>query len=89
MGVRADDQPHVLDAQAGLVERALQVRHRAGLVHPGVDEHDAGAGSERPRVAVRHTRPRQRETQPPHPGDDLLAASDLPAPSGFAHGAGR
>ena len=89
VGVRADDQPHVLDLEAGLVERALEVRHRPGLVHPGVDEHDARAGGQRPGVAVRHAGPRQREPQAPHAGDDLLAATDLAAASGFAHGAGR
>ena len=89
VGVRADDQPHVLDLQAGLVERPLEVRHRARLVHPGVDEHDAGAGGQRPGVAVRDARPRQRQPQAPDAGDDLLAATDLAAASGFAHGAGR
>jgi hypothetical protein len=87
--VRADDQPHVLDLQARLVERALEVHHRARLVHPGVDEHDARARGERPRVAVRNARPRQRQPQPPHAGHDLLAAADLAAASGLAHGAGR
>jgi hypothetical protein len=89
VGVRADDQPHVLDLQARLVERPLEMRHRAWLVHAGVDEHDAGAGGQRPRVAVRHAGPRQRQPQAPDAGDDLLPAADLPAASGFAHGGGR
>ena len=66
--VRADDEPHVLEPQPGLVERALEVRHRAGLVHAGVHEHDPVAGGERPGVAVRDARPRQREPQPPDAG---------------------
>ena len=89
VGVRADDQPDVLDLQAGPVERAFEVGHRAGLVHPRVDQHDAGTGGERPGVAVRHARPRQRQPQAPDAGQDLLAPTDLPAASGFAHGAGR
>ena len=73
--------------QAGLVERALEVRQRARLVHAGVDEHDPVARGERPGVAVRHARPGQRQPQAPDAGQDALAAADLAVASGLAHGA--
>ncbi len=41
VGVRADEQPHVLEAEVDLVQRALELGERAGLVRAGVDEHDA------------------------------------------------
>ena len=87
--VRADDELDVLEPQAGLLERALQVRHRAGLVHPGVDEHDAVAPGERPGVAVRHPGPGEREPQPPDAGEHALPAPDLARACGLAHRAGR
>ena len=86
------DVPGHIEANRALVaERlaAVQMHHRAGLVHARVDEDDAAAGGQRPGVAVRHARPRQRQAQPPDAGEDLLAPSDLAAASGLAHGAGR
>ena len=53
----AGEQPHVVEPQADLVHRPLELRHRARLVHAGVDQHDPGAGRDRPRVAVRHAGP--------------------------------
>ena len=64
-------------AQVDLVQRPLEVRERARLVHARVDEHDPVAGRERPRVAVRHAGPRQRQPQPPDAGQHALAAPDL------------
>jgi hypothetical protein len=87
--VGADDQADVLDPQPRLVERALEVHHRAGLVHPRVDQDDAVGGRQRPGVAVRDAGPRERQAEAPDAGHDALAATDLPAPSGLAHGAGR
>ena len=89
VGVGDDHEPHVLDLQADLVERALEVAHRARLVGAGVDEHDPVAGRDRPRVAVRDARPRQREPQPPEAGEHALAAPHLPRSGRLAHGAGR
>ena len=89
VGVGDDHELHVLDPQPDLVERALEVGERAGLVRPGVDEHDAVAGRDRPRVAVRDARPRQREPQSPEPGEHALAAPHLPRSGRLAHGAGR
>ena len=56
VGVRADDQADVLEAQVAHRERALELRQRAGLVHAGVEQHDAVAGGHRPGVAVRARR---------------------------------
>ena len=91
VGVRVGDH-HELDVvqlEPHLVERALEVAERARLVRAGVDEHDPGAGRDRPRVAVRDARPRQREPQPPQPGEHALAAPHLPGSGRLAHGAGR
>jgi hypothetical protein len=78
MRVGDDDEPHVLEAQADLVERALEVGERARLVHAGIDEHHAVSGGQRPRVAVRDARPRERQPQPPHARQHALTAPDLP-----------
>ena len=43
--VRADQQAHVLEAQAGLVERALELAQAARLVEAGVDQHHAVAAA--------------------------------------------
>ncbi len=37
MGVGADDQANVLDAQVAHLQRPFQMRHGAGLVHAGVE----------------------------------------------------
>jgi hypothetical protein len=87
--VRTHDQPDVLGPEGGLVERPLQVCHRAGLVHARVHEDDPVAGRERPRVAVRDARPREREAQPPHAGQHALAAPHLASACRLAHRAGR
>jgi len=52
VGVRADEQAHVLEAQSGLMQRSLELRRRAGLVEAGVDEHYSVAGGERVGVDV-------------------------------------
>ena len=88
--VRADDQAHVLEPQPGLVERALEVGHRAGLVHPGVDEHDR----RRPTPSAHALQcgtpghgsgSRSRQT----PGQHALAAAHLAPACRLAHPAGR
>ena len=75
--VGADEQPHVLEPQADLLERALEVGQRAGLVQTAVEQHDAVAGGDRPGVAVRDAGPRERQAQAPHAGQHALAAADL------------
>ena len=65
MGMRADEQAHVLEPEPGLIERALQLSHRPRLVQAGVDEYDAAAGSDREGVHVRNAGPRQRQAQAP------------------------
>ena len=75
--VRADDEPDVLEPQAGLGERALELPERAGLGHPRVDEHDAAAGGDRERVHVRHARPRKRQPKSPNSGLDPVGAAEL------------
>ena len=82
VGVRADDQPDVLEPQAGLAERELELAHRARLVDAGVDEHDAVAGRDRVGVPVRHARPGQRQAQPPQPGQHPVGAGQLSPPCG-------
>ena len=66
--VRDDDQPDVLDPVPDLVERALEMGHRARLVHAGVDEHESVAGAQRPRIDVRHAGEVDRHPQPPDAG---------------------
>src|SRR5947209_3285340 len=79
VGVRmgADEQPHVLDAQVDHVHRPFEVRERPRPVPPRVDEDDAVAGGEGPRVAVRDAGPRQRQAQAPDAGQHALAAAQL------------
>jgi steroid delta-isomerase-like uncharacterized protein len=85
VGVGAHEQAHVLELETDLVQRALEVAHRPGLVHAGVDEDDPVTGGQRPGVAVRHARPRQRQAKPPHAGQDALAPSHLPASLRLGH----
>ena len=66
-----------LEPVAGALERALEVRHRAAVVHPGVDEHDPVARLQRPRVAVRDAGQLERQAQPPDPGQHALAAAHV------------
>ena len=68
MGMRAHQQADLLETQSNLVHSPLELRHRVGLVHARVDEHDPVAGRYRPGIAVRNARPRQRQAQPPQPG---------------------
>ena len=77
VGVGADQQPHVLEPQPGLVERALELAQRARLVQPGVDQHHAVDRGDRERVHVRHARPGQRQPQPPEPGQHAVGARQL------------
>ncbi len=86
VGVRvgAHQQPDVLEPQVDLIERTLELRHRPRLVHPGVDEHDSRPGRDRPGIAVRHSRPWQRQPQPPEAGQHALASAEL---TPWGHGA--
>ena len=77
VGVRADEQAHVGQAQADLLQRPHEMLEGAGFVHPTVDEDDAVARSERPGVAVRDTRIGERQAQAPHAGKHPLAAAHL------------
>ena len=78
--VRADHEAHVLHAQAGLVERELELAHRAGLVEAGVHEHDAVARGYRVGVAVRDAGPGQRQAQPPESRQHPVGAGQLASP---------
>ena len=80
--VRAHQQPHVLQAQPGLAQRQLQLGERPRLVHAGVEQHDAVARRHRPRVAVRDAGPRERQAQPPDPGQDPVGPGQLLAAAG-------
>ena len=86
--VRADEQAHVLEVEADLRHRPHELLERALLVQPAVDEHDAVAGGERPGVAVRHARPRQRQPQPPDPRQHALATTELATAGGLGHARG-
>ena len=80
MRVRADDEPHEVEAEPDLRQGALELDERARLVDPGVEEDDAVAVRDRPGVSVRDAGPRQRQAQAPDPGQHALAAAEL----GFA-----
>ena len=86
--MRAREQPHVLEPQVDLIERPLELRERAGLVHAGVDEHDSRPGRDRPGVAVGNARPRQRQTQTPQSGQHALAAPEFALTVHTAHDIG-
>ena len=77
MRMGAREQPHPVHAESHLGERPLEIGHRPGLVHAGIDKHHAVPGRDRPRIAVRHPRERQRQPQPPQPRDHPLAAAEL------------
>ena len=73
VGVRADHQAHVLDAQPAHLHRPFQLRERAGLVHPRVEQHDPVAGRDRPGVAVGDAWPGQRQAQAKDAGQHAFA----------------
>ncbi len=79
VGVGADEQPHVLEAEAGLGEGEVELAQPAAAAHPGVEEDDAAVGGDRPDVAVRDTGPGQRQAQPPDPGQHPLGSRRLRA----------
>ncbi len=74
--VRADDQPHVLEAKPRLVERQLELAQRAGLVNSGVDQDDPAARRDRIGVDVRHPGPRQWKAQAPDAGQHAIGAGE-------------
>ena len=63
VGVRADEEPDVLEPQAGLGERPLELPEGARLRHSGVHEHHAAARRDGKRVDVGYTRPGQWQPQ--------------------------
>ena len=71
----ADEEPHVLQAQVDHVQRSLELTHRAGLVHAGIDQDDARAGGDRPGIAVWYPWPGQRKAQAPEPRQHALTAT--------------
>ena len=77
VGVRADHQAHVLDAQPAHLHRAFQLRERAGLVHPRVEQHDPVAGRDRPGIAVGDAGPGKRQAQAKDAGQDPFAPAQL------------
>src|SRR5215216_5449920 len=82
MGVGAYQQPDVLEAQPRLVERTLELPHRAGLVESGVDQHDAVARGDGERVHVWNGGPRQGQPQAPEPGQEPVRPGELTRPRG-------
>ncbi len=77
VGVGADQQLHVLEAEAGLAEGEVELAHPALATDAGVEEDDAAVGLDRPDVAVGHARPGKSQPQPPDPRQDFLAARRL------------
>ena len=77
VGVGADQQPDVLEAEVDLLHRSLELGHRAGLVHARCRSGRSRTGGDRPRVAVGNPGPGQRQAQPPQPGQHPLPASEL------------
>ena len=88
VGVGAREQPDVLEPQVDLIERALEPRERARLVHAGVDEDDPGPGRDRPRVAVGDSWPGQRQPQSPQSGQEAFAAPKFALTVHAAHDIG-
>jgi len=84
MGMGADEQPYVLDSEADLSEREVELAHAALAADAGVEEDDAAVGGDCPDVAVRHAGPGQRQPQPPDAGQHLFAARRL-RPLALAH----
>ena len=85
VGVGADDEADVAQLQLRLPERELELVQPLLAADPGVEEDDAVAARDRPRVDVRDARPRARQPQPPDARKGPLAAGHLVAPVG-AHG---
>jgi hypothetical protein len=77
MRVGANDQPHVLQAEAGPLEGQLELAQRAWLVQAGIDEHDSVAGGDGVGVAVRDARPRKRQPQAPQAGKNAVRPREL------------
>ena len=78
--MRADHEPNVLHAEPGLVERELELAHRARLVHPGVHEHHAASGRDRVGVPVRHAGPGKGQPEAPEAGQHPVGAGQFAAP---------
>ncbi len=83
--MRTREQLDVLEPEVHLVERALELGERSGLVYPRVDQHDSGSRGDRPRVAMRYSGPRQRQSQPPESRQHPLTPSELSRASHGAH----
>ena len=86
MSVRADQEAHVLELVADLVQGPLELGQRAGLVHAGIHQHDPRGGLNGPGIAVGHAGPRQRKPKPPQPGEDALSATPFTAGAVAPHG---
>ena len=79
MSVCADQEAHILELVADLVERPLELDERTGLVHTCIHQHDSRAGLNGPGIAMGHAGPRQRKAKPPQTGDDALSATPFAA----------
>jgi hypothetical protein len=77
MGVCADDQADVLEAEVAHGQGPLQLSERAGLVHAGVKQDHSAFARDRPRVAVRNARPRERQAKTEDAGEHSLAAPEF------------
>jgi len=78
--VGADDEADVAQLQLRLAERELELMDALLAADPGIEEDDAVAAGDRPRVDVRDPGPRARQPQPPDPGQVVLpSASTYPA----------
>ena len=84
VGVGADDEPHVLDREAGLREGQVEPTEAALAADPGVEEDDAVACRDRPDVAVRDPGPGQGQAQPPDARQGFLSPRRL-RPLALAH----
>ena len=87
VGVRvgADDEAHVLEPEADLGERELELALAVLGRHPGVEEDDPVAGADRERVHVRHPGPGKRQAQAPNAGQHALAPAELALSPRLAH----
>ena len=75
VGVCADEQADVAQLEPDLAPSRRQLARAVRVGIAGVDEDDALAGPQRPRVAMRDARP-GRQPQPPDAGQHPLAATD-------------
>jgi hypothetical protein len=85
MRMGADEELHVGETPAGLVQSPLELLACTGLVYACVHEQDAFAGLNRERVDVRDARPGKREPETPEAWHYPVGPPALPSAADLAH----